>query len=41
VLETAIGPLGKHGKRTEIEFRFPAKVGELESLFLLCQYKRE
>jgi len=41
LLETDIGPLGQRGKRPEIEFRFPLDVGEVETVYLLCQYIRE
>jgi hypothetical protein len=40
LFETEIGPLGKRGARPEIEFRFPPDAGAVESVYLLCQYKR-
>jgi hypothetical protein len=40
LLETEIGPIGKRGARPEIEFRFPHEAGAVESVYLLCQYKR-
>ena len=42
VFETKIGPLGRPGEfRPEVGFRFPAEIGELENVYLLCQYQRE
>ena len=41
MFETGIGPIGKRGVRPELEFRFPHDAGDLESVYLLCQYKRE
>jgi Tc toxin complex TcA C-terminal TcB-binding domain len=38
--ETEIGPVGTRKSRPEIEFRFPHGVGEVEKVYLLCQYKR-
>ncbi len=40
LLETEIGPVGRHGHRPEIEFRFPPNAGGVESVYLLCQYRR-
>ena len=40
LFETEIGPVGKRGARPEIEFRFPHDAGEVETVYLLCQYKR-
>jgi Tc toxin complex TcA C-terminal TcB-binding domain len=40
LFETEIGPVGKRGARPEIEFRFPYDAGEVETVYLLCQYKR-
>jgi hypothetical protein len=40
LFETEIGPIGKLGVRPEIEFRFPHDAGAVESVYLLCQYKR-
>ena len=40
LLETEIGPVGKCGARPEIEFRFPQDTGDVETLYLLCQYRR-
>jgi hypothetical protein len=40
LLETEIGPIGKRRARPEIEFRFPHEAGAVESVYLLCQYKR-
>jgi hypothetical protein len=41
LFETEIGPIRKGGMHPEIEFRFPHDVGEVETFYLLCQYKRE
>ena len=40
LIEMEIGPIGKCGTRPEIEFRFPQDTGDVETLYLLCQYKR-
>ncbi len=40
LFETELGPVGKRGARLEIEFRFPHDAGEVETFYLLCQYKR-
>jgi hypothetical protein len=40
VVETKIGPVGKRGNQPEIEFRFPHDTGEVETVYLLCHYKR-
>jgi hypothetical protein len=38
-IEAKIGPLGRRGHRPEVELRFPYAAGEVESVYLLCQYK--
>jgi len=40
LLETEIGPIGKRENRSAIEFLFPHGAGEVEKIYLLCQYKR-
>jgi hypothetical protein len=40
LFETHVGPLGRDGQGPELEFRFPMDVGEVEQVFLLCQYRR-
>ncbi|HKN59914.1 MAG TPA: neuraminidase-like domain-containing protein [Candidatus Acidoferrales bacterium] len=40
LFETEIGPVGRRGARPQIEFRFPHDAGEVETVYLLCQYKR-
>jgi hypothetical protein len=40
LFETEIGPIGKHENRPRIEFLFPHDAGEVEKVYLLCQYKR-
>ena len=40
LLETDIGPVGKHDARLQIEFRFPHDAGVVESVYLLCRYRR-
>jgi hypothetical protein len=40
LFETEIGPIGKRAARPVIEFKFPHDAGGVESVYLLCQYKR-
>jgi hypothetical protein len=40
VFDTRVGPLGRDHQRTEVQFRFPEKIGELERVYLLCRYER-
>jgi hypothetical protein len=40
VVETNVGPLGRDHHKTEVQFRFPEKIGELERVYLLCRYER-
>jgi len=41
VFDTAIGPVGVRGAHPEIEFLFPHDCGEIETVYLLCQYERQ
>jgi hypothetical protein len=41
LFEADLGPLGKPGKCPEFELRFPHDAGEVETVYVLCQYKRE
>jgi hypothetical protein len=40
VVDTNVGPLGRDHHRTEVQFRFPEKIGDLERVYLLCRYER-
>jgi hypothetical protein len=40
IFETEIGPLNEDKERTPVQFRFPARTGELERVYLLCRYER-
>jgi hypothetical protein len=40
LFDTHIEPLGRNGQGQEMEFRFPVDIGEVERIFLLCQYQR-
>jgi hypothetical protein len=40
LFETHLEPFGRDGRSLEVEFRFPRDIGELEQVFLLCQYQR-
>jgi hypothetical protein len=40
LIDTEIGPIGRREARPEIEFRFPRDAGEVDTVYLLCQYKR-
>jgi hypothetical protein len=40
LIDTETGPLGRRGTRPEIELRFAHDAGEVETVYLLCQYKR-
>ena len=40
VFDTNVGPLGGDDQREELEFCFPARIGELERVYLLCRYER-
>lgn len=40
LFEAEIGPIGKRAASPEIEFRFPHDVGEVETVYLLCRYRR-
>jgi hypothetical protein len=40
IVETEVGSLGRDGHGPELEFRFPAEIGEVERAYLLCQYRR-
>jgi Tc toxin complex TcA C-terminal TcB-binding domain len=39
VVDARMGALGRNGDRQEARLRFPAEVGELSKLFLLCRYE--
>jgi len=39
VVDAPMGPLGRNGDRQEARFRFPAEVGEICQMFLLCRYE--
>jgi hypothetical protein len=39
VFDADVGPVGRHGERSEMEFRFPSEIGEVERVFLLCKYQ--
>jgi hypothetical protein len=39
VVDTRMGALGRNGDRQEARLRFPAEVGELSKVFLLCRYE--
>lgn len=39
VFDARMGPLGRNGDRPEARFRFPAEVGEICQMFLLCRYE--
>jgi hypothetical protein len=39
VFDAKMGPLGRNGDRPEARFRFPAEVGEICQMFLLCRYE--
>ncbi|MFZ1009277.1 MAG: neuraminidase-like domain-containing protein [Candidatus Sulfotelmatobacter sp.] len=39
-VDTNVGPLGRDHQKTEVQFRFPEKIGELERVYLLCRYER-
>jgi hypothetical protein len=39
IIATYIGLVGKRGNRPEIEFQFPHDAGEVEIVYLLCQYE--
>jgi hypothetical protein len=39
VFETALGPVGRRGAHPGIAFTFPRDAGEVESMYLLCQYR--
>ncbi|MGA2167154.1 MAG: neuraminidase-like domain-containing protein [Terracidiphilus sp.] len=40
VFDTEVGPLGRTSEQSEVGFRFPAEIGEVERVFLLCRYQR-
>ena len=40
LFETHLEPFGRDGRGPELEFRFPVDIGEVEQVFLLCQYQR-
>jgi hypothetical protein len=37
--ETHAGPLGRHDQHEQVGFRFPKDIGEVERIYLLCQYQ--
>jgi hypothetical protein len=39
IFDTRVGPLGRPGERDDVTFRFPAGIGELECVYLLCRYQ--
>ena len=39
VIDTRLGTLRRNGDRQEARFRFPAAVGEICQMFLLCRYE--
>jgi hypothetical protein len=39
VIDTKMGSLGRNGHRPEARFRFPAEVGYVCQMFLLCRYE--
>jgi hypothetical protein len=40
IFDTRLGPVGRDQQRTEVEFRFPENIGELERVYVLCRYAR-
>jgi hypothetical protein len=40
IFDTRFGPVGRDHQRTEVEFRFPENIGELERVYVLCRYAR-
>jgi hypothetical protein len=40
IFDARVGPLGRRGERHDVAFRFPAGIGELERVYLLCRYRR-
>ncbi len=40
IVETEVGRLERDGHGPELEFRFPAEIGKVEQVYLLCQYRR-
>lgn len=40
VFDTHVGPLSRDRHRTKVHFRFPANIGKLDRVYLLCRYER-
>ena len=41
VFDAQIGPLGRPGEyRPEVEIRFPEEIGQVDDIYMLCQYQR-
>ena len=40
IVEIEVGRLERDGHGPELEFRFPGEIGDVERVFLLCQYRR-
>jgi hypothetical protein len=40
LVENEVGRLGRDGHGPELEFRVPAEIGEIEHVYLMCQYRR-
>ncbi len=39
IFDSQVGPVGRHDDRPRIGFRFPTGIGEIERIYLMCQYQ--
>jgi hypothetical protein len=39
ILDTHLGAIGRDRGHVQVEFEFPPDIGEVERVFLLCQYQ--
>jgi hypothetical protein len=39
IFDAHIGPVARHDQHQHVEFRFPEETGEVERIYLLCQYE--
>ena len=38
VFDAQVGPMGRNRRSCDVEFRFPAEIGEVDRVYLLCRY---